>query len=58
VLIFAGGAIQWGSKIQSTFALFTMEAGFRSVDITCAKVLHIKVLLEDLDLGKKEAAET
>jgi hypothetical protein len=55
VLIFAFGAIQWGSKLQSTIALSTMEAEFTSAAITCAKVLHIKVLLEDL--GKKEAAE-
>jgi hypothetical protein len=55
VLIFAGGAILWGSKLQSTIALSTMEAEFTAAAITCAKVLHIKVLLEDL--GRKEAAE-
>jgi hypothetical protein len=55
VSTFAGGAIQSGFKLQSTIALSTVEAEITSGAITCAEVLHIKVLHEDL--GEKGAAE-
>ena len=48
LIIFAGGAISWQSKLQKCVALSTTEAEYIAVTEACKEVLWMKKLLEEL----------
>ena len=48
VILMVGAAIAWGSRLQTTVALSTVEAEYMSLAAACQELLHIRQLLNCL----------
>ena len=45
-----GAAIVWGSRLQPTVALSTVEAEYMSLAAACQEILHVRQLLKSLGI--------
>ena len=48
VILMCGAAIVWGSRLQTTVALSTVEAEYMSLAAACQELLHVRQLLHCL----------
>ena len=48
VVLMCGAAVVWGSRLQTTVALSTVEAEYMSLATACQELLHIRQLLNCL----------
>lgn len=55
VFMMNGGAISWGSKLQSVIAQSTQEAEYIAANYATREALYLRALLKDLDLSVEEA---
>ena len=46
-----GAAIVWGSRLQTTVALSTVEAEYMSLAAACQELLHVRQLLKSIGIN-------
>jgi Reverse transcriptase (RNA-dependent DNA polymerase) len=54
VVMMAGGAISWGSKLQQTVALSSTEAEYMALCAATQEAIHVRRLVGDLGIELKE----
>ena len=50
IILMCGAAIVWGSRLQTTVALSTVEAEYMSLAAACQELLHVRQLLKSLGI--------
>ena len=50
IILMCGAAIVWGSRLQTTVALSTVEAEYMSLAAACHELLHVRQLLKSLGI--------
>ena len=45
-----GAAVVWGSRLQTTVALSTVEAEYMSLAAACQDLLHVRQLLKSIGI--------